>query len=176
MKIRFSGRTKRRLKKELVTAQKLNNLHMYKRVKALLFIGQQYHMDDIADLLNVSARTIYNWFLRFLIERFSWLLGYHYSGRGRKPKLSKEQKKMLYDIVEQGPEKYGFDCGCWNSAIILEVIEREFKVTFNPRYLCTLLKKIGLTYQKAKFVSDRLDDEEHKRKGENGKTKHGPAY
>jgi len=60
MKIRFSGRTKRRLKKELVTAQKLNNLHMYKRVKALLFIGQQYHMDDIADLLNVSARTIYN--------------------------------------------------------------------------------------------------------------------
>ena len=175
MKIKFSGRTKKRLKKELVTAQKLNNLHLYKRVKALLFIGQQYHMDDIADLLNVSARTIYNWFLRFLFERFSWLLGYHYSGRGRKPKLSKEQKKLLYDIVEHGPEKYGFDCGCWNSAIILEVIKREFKVTFNPRYLCTLLKKIGLTYQKAKFVSDRLDDEEHQKKRREWEDKTWPS-
>lgn len=164
MRIGFRRRTIKRLKKELVTAQKLNNLRLYTRVKALLLIGQQYHMDDIADLLNVNARTIYNWFLRFSIERFSWLLGYHYHGRGRKPKLSKEQKEMLYDIVEQGPEKYGFDCGVWNSAMILVVIEKEFKVSFNPRYLCSLLKSIGLTYQKAKFISDRLDDEEHQKK------------
>jgi transposase len=164
MKISFGGRTIKRLNDELVTAQKLNNLRLYKKVKALLLIGQQYHMDDVANLLNVNARTIYNWFSRFLIERFSWLLGYHYRGRGRKPKLSKKQKNMLHEIVEKGPEKYGFDCGVWNSAMILVVIEKEFKVTFNPRYLCTLLKSIGLKYQKAKFVSDRLEDEEHQKK------------
>ena len=68
---------------------------------------------------------------------------------------------MVYldDIIENGPEKYGFDCGIWNSAMIEEVVFQEFNVKYNPRYLCTLLKKMGLTYQKAVFVSDHLDEE-----------------
>ena len=164
MKIWFTRRAIKRLNKELVIARKLNNIRLYIIVKALLLIGQQYHLDDVANLLDVNPRTLYNWLLRFSVERFSWLLGYHYRGRGRKPKLSKKQKEKLYEIVEQGPEKYGFDCGVWNSAMILVVIEREFKVMFNPRYVCTLLKSIGITYQKATFISDRLEDEEHQKK------------
>jgi len=164
MKINFSKQTINRLEGELVAAQRLNNLRLYKRVMALLLISGHVHKDDVGNLLNMNARTIYNWFLIFASEGFSWLLGYHYRGRGRKPKISKEQKKKLYTIVEEGPEKYGFDCGVWNSAMILVVIQKEFNVTYNPRYLCTLLKSIGLTYQKAKFISDRLDDEEHQKK------------
>jgi len=72
--------------------------------------------------------------------------------------LSKTQKEKLYDIVKDGPEQYGFDCGIWNSAMIREVIFQEFNVKYNPRYLCTLLKKIGLTYQKVAFESDHLDE------------------
>ena len=48
--------------------------------------------------------------------------------------------------------------------MILEVVEREFNVSYNPRYLCEVLKSIGLSYQCAKFVSDRLDDPEHEQK------------
>ena len=71
-------------------------------------------------------------------------------------------KERLYDIVENGPEKYGFDCGLWNSAMIAEVIFQEFNVKYNPRYLCALLKKMGLTCQKAAFISDHLDEEKRK--------------
>jgi transposase len=72
----------------------------------------------------------------------------------------------LYSIVVAGPEKYGFDCGIWNAPMIVCVIEKEFKVTYNPRYVCSLLYKIGLTYQKAAFVSHKMDDEEHQKKRE----------
>lgn len=75
-------------------------------------------------------------------------------GRGRKPRMSKEQKDILYRIIVDGPEKYGFDCGIWNSAIIVEVIQREFHVTYNPRYLCALVGKMKLCYQKGVFVED----------------------
>jgi transposase len=112
--------------------------------------------------------------MNFMVFRFSWLLGCHYKGRGRKPKLSKAQRKELYQIIVDGPEKYGFDCGVWYSALIAEVIQREFKVTYNPRYVCALLKKMGLSYQKAGFVSDRLDDEEHKKKREEWEEKTWP--
>ncbi|MDM8543289.1 winged helix-turn-helix domain-containing protein [Desulfococcaceae bacterium HSG9] len=54
----------------------------------------------------------------------------------------------------------------WNSAMILEVIMKEFKVIFNPGYLCEMLKKTGLSYQRAEFVSDRPDDVKHQKKKE----------
>ena len=34
---------------------------------------------------------------------------------------------------------------------------------YNPRYLCRLLKGIGISYQKAKFESDKTDDDEYKK-------------
>ena len=162
MRIRFGKSNYKRLENELKTAQRLNNLRLYKITKALLMIADEYRISTIAEILNVSTRTIFHWLSKFLAERFSWLLGYHYHGRGRKSNLTQNQKQKLYQIVEKGPEKYGFDCGIWTSAMIAEVILREFNVTYNPRYLCSLLKKIGLSYQKAAFVSDHLDEEKRK--------------
>ncbi len=48
--------------------------------------------------------------------------------------------------------------------MILTVIEKEFGVTYNSRYVSSLLRSIGLSFQKAKFVSDREDDEKHRKK------------
>lgn len=152
------------LKSELKKAEQLNNLRLYKMVWCLLMISEGKAFNDISNLLGVSSRTVYNWIGLFAVYGFSWLLGYHYQGRGRKPKLNKEQKAKLFKIVEDGPEEYGFDCGIWNSAMIVEVIQKEFCVLYNPRYVCSLLSSIGLSYQKAAFVSDRMDDEEHQKK------------
>ena len=164
MRVSFSNDTVNRLDQERKAAERLNNLRLYKMVWCLTLIHKQQPIDSIADLLNISPRTAYNWLAAFMLDRFSWLLGLHYQGRGRKPKLSKDQKDKLYEIIVGGPEKYGFDCGTWNSAMIVEVIQREFLVTYNPRYLCTLLRKMKLSYQKAAFVADVLDDDEHQKK------------
>jgi hypothetical protein len=66
---------------------------------ALLLISGHLHKDDVGNLLNMNARTIYNWFLRFASEGFSWLLGYHYRGRGRKPKLAKYDKAKVSFVI-----------------------------------------------------------------------------
>ncbi len=164
MKLKVGKETVNRLEKELGIAQRLNNNRLYRRVLAMLLIAKGEKAEKIAEIIDVSVRTVFRWLERFMQERFNWLSNCHYKGRGRKPKLNKVQKKKLYRIIEQGPENYGFDCGLWNSAIILEVIIKEFKVIFNPGYLCTLLKKMGLSYQRAKFESERLDDEKHQKK------------
>ena len=164
MKITFNNRTIKRLEKTTNTALKLNNFRLFKIAKSLLMVATDIRISDIANFFKVSERTIYNWFLRFLYERFSWLNGLHYKGRGAKSKLTNKQKDKLYETVVDGPEKYGFDCGVWNSPMIAEVIWREFQVRYNPRYLCRLLKKIGLSFQKAAFEADRTEDNEKKRK------------
>ena len=164
MKMTLRNSTKKLIEKEITTALKLNNFRLFKISKTLLLLEDNQTYDEIAKLFHVSVRTIYNWVSRFITERFSWLSGLHYQGRGAKSKLSKEQKKTLYCIVEDGPEEYGFDCGVWNSPMIAEVILREFNVKYNPRYLCRLLKKMGLSYQKAAFEAVRTDENEKKRK------------
>ena len=43
--------------------------------------------------------------------------------------------------------------------MIAEVIWLKFEVRYNLNYLSSLLKKLGLSYQKARFISDRQEEE-----------------
>ncbi len=67
-------------------------------------------------------------------------------------------------MIKAGPLANGFNCGGWNTAMINALIKTTFGVTYKERYLPCLLKKMGLTYQKAKFESDRLGDLAHQPK------------
>jgi hypothetical protein len=61
-----------------------------------------------------------------------------------------------------GPEKCGFECGIWTLGIIAELVFREFNVMHSPRYLCDLLKKIGLSYHNgpvARDFKERMESE-----------------
>ncbi len=160
MKVTFSKRTIKRLEKTVSEALKLNNLRLFKLAKSLLMVAEGYDIVHIAEFFKVTPRTVYNWLKRFMYERFTWLNSLHYKGRGVKSKLSQRQKDKLYRIICDGPEEYGFDCGVWNSPMIAEVIWLEFKVRYNPRYLCRLLKKIGLSFQKAAFDAERTEGNE----------------
>lgn len=66
-------------------------------------------------------------------------------------------------MIVSGPEANGFECGVWNSALIAELILVKFRVKYNPRYLSTLFTKMGLSYQKARFISVRPDEEEYEK-------------
>lgn len=159
--LRITQATKRRLEGELQRAEKLGNLRLYKIARALLLLEENRPVSGVARLLHVSSRTLYDWVDRFILQRFSWLSSLHFRGRGRKPKLTGKQKDALHEIIVQGPEKAGYDCGAWNSPMIAQLIQQRFNVTYNPRYLCALLRDLGLSYQKAAFVSDRVEDPEH---------------
>ena len=164
-----------RLKKELALAEKLNNLHLYKIVTCLLLIQEGTPVSTIAAQVNICSRTVYDWLKKFIVRGFSWLIGKHYKGRGRKARLNDEQKQELYEVVVKGPEACGYDRGIWNSAMIVIEIEKRFGVTYSPRYVCSLLTRIGLSYQKAKFIPSKTDDEEWQRKRKEWEEQTWPA-
>ncbi|UOA09275.1 winged helix-turn-helix domain-containing protein [Methylobacter sp. S3L5C] len=83
----------------------------------------------------------------------------HYQGRGRKEKLTKAQQIQLVQWIKDRPEANDFHCEIWNCAMITEVIWLKFEVRYNMNYLSSLLKKLGLSYQKACFISDRQEEE-----------------
>jgi transposase len=128
-----------------------------------VWISEGKSLEKVAQLLRVDVKTVWNWLKRLMVQGLSGLWGLDSRGRGRKSKLSGEQKQALYQMVKAGPQAQGFECGGWTSARIVELIGRHFGVGYNPRYLSSLLGKVGLSYQKARFVSDRHEDPNHER-------------
>jgi hypothetical protein len=45
-----------------------------------------------------------------MVQGLGWLVGLDSRGRGRKAKLSGEQKQALYELIVAGPQANGFDC------------------------------------------------------------------
>ena len=69
------------------------------------------------------------------------------------------QQARLKDLIAAGPLAAGYPTGCWSSLLLQDLIYREFGRLYNAHYLATLLRNLGFSYQKARFVSDHLDTE-----------------
>jgi transposase len=164
--LRFSKRLIKELHKMLAITCEANDLRSYKITQCLLWIAEQRAISEISGLLNISRHTPYDWLKKFISGGVDWINSKRYVGRGRKGKLTKREKEKLRELVVQGPEANGFDTAVWNTALINELIFREFNVTYNPHYLSKLLKKMGLSYQKAAFVTDRESEEEYQQQRE----------
>jgi transposase len=155
-RIAFSGETVKRLKQELQKAYERGDVRAVRRLSVLVMIGERISLATIVATWNVSQQTVYNWLKDFLVRRWD---GIHYRrAPGRPPRLTKTQKRQLSQLIKAGPEAAGYPTGCWTSILIQDLIYREFNVLYNRFYVCELLHHLGFSHQKARFVSDHLDE------------------
>ena len=156
MRIVFSKETVNGLVEALQRAYKAGDMQMVKRVSALLDMSRGETVSEIARKLDISRTSVYEWLRSFMVEGESGLRP-TWKG-GRRPKLTGTQKKRLSELVKAGPIAAGFLAGGWKSVMIQELIRREFGVLYNVHYVCDLLKGLGFSFQKARFISDHLDE------------------
>jgi transposase len=126
-----------------------------RRLSVLIMIGKRMSLASILALWNVSVQTVYNWLNEF--ARYRWKSLRYEKAPGRPPCLTKTQKRKLAEWIEAGPEASDYASGCWNSILIQDLIWQKFHVLYNRFYVCELLRNLGFSFQKARFVSDHLD-------------------
>jgi transposase len=156
--ITFCRETVKTLNQHLQAAFRTGNLAQIKHVSALLMLADQIPVPAIAERLSVGRSTVYAWLTTFLLDRFLSL--HHRTASGRPPKLTPSQKQRLCELVAAGPEAAGYSTGCWHSALLQALIWRDFGVMYNVHYVSELLRNLGFSYQKARFVSDHLNEEQ----------------
>jgi transposase len=157
LRIRLSHQTVKALQARLRHAYTCGDLRRVRRISVLLeYLTQATPIPTLCQKWDVASSTVYLWLNELLLEGLDSLVYVH--GGGRPAKLTKTQKKQLGDWIDQGPQKAGFDTACWNTVLLQELIRREFHVLYDRNYLCELLRNLGFSYQKAKFVSDHLDE------------------
>jgi transposase len=131
-------------------------LRLIKRMHALLSLIEGKTIAEVAELLKLSLQTVYNYITAFILKRLESLVYRRPSGRPRK--LTKTQRQTLAELIDRGPEEAGYDCGCWNTVMIQDLISTRFGVEYNPHYVAELLKAMGFSWQRGRFVSDHLGD------------------
>lgn len=155
-RITFSPETVKRLKVELQKAYRRGDKRAVRRLSVLVMIGSRIALESILVLWNVSQQSVYNWLNEFVRDRWESLT--YEKAPGRPPRLTKSQKRKLSDWIEAGPEACGYASGCWTSVLIQDLIFRKFHVLYTRFYVCELLRNLGFSFQKARFVSDHLDE------------------
>jgi transposase len=144
------------LLKRLHQAYAKGEVRLLKRIHALLYLFEGKSVAEVAELLTLSEQAIYNYMKAFILKRLDSLV--YQRPPGRAPKLSKTQKKVLAKLIERGPQSAGYDCGCWDTTLIQDLILTRFGREYSVHYVAELLKNIGFSYQKARFVSEHLGD------------------
>ena len=147
---------KEALKKRLKTARNLGANGTVNRILSILAIAEGICQDQVADTLQVSVESIRLWLRAFLLHGVQGIATKKSSGRP--PKLTKTQKRELAAIIDKGPAEAGFLSNCWRSPMLQHLIYEKYRISYSVHYISQLLKNMGFSYQKARFVSDHLDE------------------
>ena len=113
------------------------------RIRGIILIKKGYNVHKIADIMNVSVRTIYNWKKRYEKNGTKGLKTKRKPGR--KGKLSPEDMENLKELLKK--KDY------WTTREVKELIKNEFGIEYTLRHVARILRKIGMVYQKP-FVYD----------------------
>jgi transposase len=132
-RILISKETVNELVQALQRAYKAGDAKLVRRITALLNLSKGEKVNDIAAMLGVAPSSIYEWLKRLMIEGVVGLKP-HWKG-GRPAKLTPNQRKRLAEMIDAGPQAAGFRSACWNSAMIQELIQREFGKLYNVHYV-----------------------------------------
>jgi transposase len=157
IRIQVSRPTVKAMQRRLQEAYRHDDVRLVRRIKGLLeHLVNQVPVRMLSEQWGFTPACFYQWLTEFILEGLD-SLGYE-AGGGRKAKLTRTQKKRLRKLIEDGPQAAGFDTACWSSILVRVLIEREFGVLYNRYYVCELLRNLGFSFQKARFVSDHLDE------------------
>lgn len=155
-RIRLSRQTVKEMGARLRRAYQRGDVRLVRRISVLVdHLQHGVPIVELSQTWGFSVAIFYVWLHELLLHGVDSLTYKH--GGGRKPKLWPTQKKRLEEWIDAGPQACGFVEACWTSLLIQELIRREFGVWYSRFYVCQLLRNMGYSFQKARFVSDHLD-------------------
>lgn len=156
IRIQVSASLVKQLNEHLGVAFARGDLRLVRRITALLLVAQHQRVEEVAQAVQRAESTIYAWLRAFILKREASLR--YRTSPGRPAKLTPSQKQRLRALLTAGPAAAGYATGCWTSGLVQALILREFRVLYNVHYVSELLRNLGFSYQKARFVSDHLDE------------------
>ncbi|NLF29604.1 MAG: IS630 family transposase [Planctomycetes bacterium] len=134
------------------------DVHELLRWMAVSCVCQGHSCDEVAETLGVSRASVYRWWAAYQQDGEQGLRDAPRPGRPRK--LTGEQEAQVLEWLNHDATAFGFTSSRWTAPRLSIVIEREFGVRFNPRYLNQWLSQRKISPQIPQPVArERRQDE-----------------
>jgi transposase len=121
------------------------------RERVLAAIGRKQgdHIDILAERHGVVERTIRNWLDRFDEEPIEQA-PYDEPRSGRPADLEDQQRKELFEHLQNPPTELGFDQQAWSTKLSLHHVKAEYDVEYSKGHARKLFGKAGLSFRTAR--------------------------
>jgi len=123
--------------------KKERDLEVKDRLRVILLLKKNFKQCEVAEILGITERTVYNWKTRYNQNKYDGLKTKLRPGRDTF--LNDVDMKELKEILEK--QEY------WTTKEVRELIKNEFGKKFTLRHIPRLLRKLGMMYQKP-YVND----------------------
>jgi transposase len=153
-----TGQKLRRLRKE---AEADGAYRVARRIHAILLNDDGLSSGDIAHVLAAPRSKVSQWLGDY--EQFGLEALLEGQRSGRPAQLNPAQQQQLEDIIESGPQAYGFLSGVWNAPMVTRVLEEEWGIAYTDRHVRRLLHELGFSVQRPKRVLARGNPVEQNR-------------
>src|SRR6516162_7196553 len=128
-----------------------------RRVLAVERVLDGYSNGEVADFLGVDASSVRRWLAVFHQDGFQGLAARPIPGRPRK--LTHTQEKIVVRWLTELPTEHDFATELWTAARLGQLIQTEWNIVFNHRYLAHWLRERGFSPQKPERVPRERDPE-----------------
>lgn len=155
-RIRLTNELRQTVVEQLERAYQAAQLRLIKRIHAVLYIVDNKSVAEVSETLHLGEQTIRDYVQAFLLKGAESLR--YRRPPGRPARLTPSQRKELAALITAGPEAAGYTAGCWTAVLVQDLILTRFQGEYHPHYICNLLDQLGFSFQKARFVSDHLDE------------------
>jgi len=110
------------------------NLKIKDRIRAIFLLKKNYKQYEVAEILGVTERTLFNWKIRYEQHGYDGLLDKPIPGRNTF--LDDEDMTKLKDLLKKRPY--------WTAKEIQSLINEEFGRLFVLRQVHRILRKLGM--------------------------------
>jgi len=137
-KLAVEPETRARLAELHRAAERAGVARVARRLKAVLLHLERVPNAEIANLLEAHPSTVSEWLRNYEAYGHEGLLEGNRTGRPRA--LSEKQLEALAELIRSGPAARGYSARRWTSALLAEVIAREFGYRFHVGHVRRLLR------------------------------------
>ena len=134
------------------------------RIEACIHRKRGCTIMKISEMLHMAYTTTRDCLLRMHLggpgRRFN-------NKPGRKAGTTTEILGKIREIVEQLPEKYGFQAGSWQTGMVRQALKNAFGIEYSSRTIRRLLRKSRYSYRKPRSVPYNSASEGNQEKFQN---------
>jgi transposase len=126
------------------------------KLHAIIQLTRGHSSRKLVEYYRTSFKQICNWADRFDAEGIDGLR--MKPGRGRRCRLTEEQKYQLQGDFLNSPENFGYNTANWSGPLLKEHINKTFGVEYKIAAIYNLMHELGFSFQRSKAFYPERDE------------------